>query len=104
MYKDSRIINGLILKMMEIGIRNLNGWVIVLLELFGILIMIFQVCKSKFFFCLKILLQGNVYQFLLSQFTAGTYRILYQGYHKLLGGKIEAESGTTSNFTVSNNI
>ncbi|RIA83237.1 Neutral/alkaline nonlysosomal ceramidase [Glomus cerebriforme] len=32
---------------------------------------------------------------------AGTYRIFYQGYHKLLGGKIVPESGFTSNFTVS---
>ncbi|RIA84221.1 Neutral/alkaline nonlysosomal ceramidase [Glomus cerebriforme] len=32
---------------------------------------------------------------------AGTYRILYQGYHKLLGGKIVPESGITSIFTVS---
>ncbi|CAG8667954.1 7669_t:CDS:2 [Funneliformis mosseae] len=32
---------------------------------------------------------------------AGTYRIFYQGYHKLLGGTIESESGTSSNFTVS---
>jgi hypothetical protein len=34
-------------------------------------------------------------------FIAGTYRIFYQGYHKQLGGKIVPESGTTSNFLVS---